>query len=181
MATTPKTTTTKRRSTKAQTKPRTTTTKRRNTKAQTKPRINTTTRSDSAQVKEGVTKASNGAAAILRQGAERALDVPVGAALTVRDRVEEVVEPWTSATAREKELKSLRTQVTREFNRFERRGGQARRKAVSRVRSTRRQVEREVKSRRREVERQVKQNRNQLETQLRKASTTVQQRVGTAS
>ena len=166
MATTPKTTTKKRRSTRAQTKP--------------KPRT-TTTRSDSAQVKEGVTKASNGAAAILRQGAERALDVPVGAALTVRDRVEEVVEPWTTNTARERELKSLRTQVTREFNRFERRGGQARRKAVSRVRSTRRQVEREVKSRRREVERQVKQNRNRLETQLRKASTTVQQRVGTAS
>ena len=164
MATTAKSTTTKRRSTKAQTKPRT-----------------TATRSDSAQVKEGVTKASNGAAAILRQGAERALDVPVGAALTVRDRVEEVVEPWTSATAREKELKSLRTQVTREFNRFERRGGQARRKAVSRVRSTRRQVEREVKSRRREVEQQVKQNRNRLETQIRKASTAVQERVGTAS
>ena len=99
----------------------------------------------------------------------------------MRDRVEEVVEPWTSPTAREKELKSLRTQVTREFNRFERRGGQARRKAVSRVRSTRKQVEREVKSRRREVETQVKQNRNRLETQIRKASTAVQQRVGTAS
>ncbi len=164
MATTAKNTTSKRRTTKAQTKPRT-----------------TATRSDSAQVKEGVTKASNGAAAIVRQGAERALDVPVGAALTVRDRVEEVVEPWTSPTAREKELKSLRTQVTREFNRFERRGGQARRKAVSRVRSTRKQVEREVKSRRREVRTQVKQNRNRLETQIRKASTAVQQRVGTAS
>jgi len=166
MATTAKNTTTKRRATKAQTKPKTTKTSARTT----------ATRSDTAQVKEGVTKASNGAAAIVRQGAERALDVPVGAALTVRDRVEEVVEPWTSATAREKELKSLRTQVTREFNKFERRGGQARRKAVSRVRTTRKQVEREVKSRRREAEKQVKQNRNRLETQIRKASTAVQDR-----
>ena len=138
-------------------------------------------RNEASQVREGVTKARNGAVAIVRQSAERALDVPVGAALTARDRVGETVESLSTSAQREKELKSLRTQVTREFNRFERRGGQARRKAVSRVRSTRRQVEREVKSRRREVERQVKQNRNQFETQLRKASTTVQQRVGTAS
>lgn len=181
MATTAKNSTTKRR----------TNTRTKTTKAQTKPRT-TATRSDSAQVKEGVTKASNGAAAIVRQGAERALDVPVGAALTVRDRVEDVVEPWTTASAREKELKSLRTQVTRELNKFERRGGQARRKAVSRVRTTRKQVEREVKARRREVEKQVKQSRTRLETtvkqnrvkaesQLKKAGTAVQDRVGTAS
>lgn len=146
----------------------------------TKPKT-TTTRSDTAQVKEGVTKATNGAAAIVRQRAERALDVPVGAALTARDRVEEVVEPWTSATAREKELKSLRTQVTRELNKFERRGGQARRKAVSRVQSTRKQVEREVTTRRREVEKQVKQNRTRVEDRLKQATTAVQDRVGSAS
>lgn len=150
------------------------------TKSTTKPKT-TTTRSDTAQVKEGVTKASNGAVAIVRQRAERALDVPVGAALTARDRVEEVVEPWTSTTAREKELKSLRTQVTRELNKFERRGGQARRKAVSRVQSTRKQVEREVTTRRREVEKQVKQNRTRVEDRLKKATTAVQDRVGSAS
>ena len=67
----------------------------------------------------------------------------VGAALTVRDRVSDVVEPWTTTTGRDKELKSLRTQVTRELNKFERRGGQARRKANQRVRSTRTKLERE--------------------------------------
>ena len=70
-----------------------------------------------------MTKARNGAVAIVRQGAERAVDLPVGAALTIRDRVEEAIEPWTTESTRERELKSLRTQVTRELNKFERRGG----------------------------------------------------------
>src|SRR5688572_27772202 len=90
----------------------------------------------------------NRAVSYVVQTAERSVDVPVGVALTVRDRVTEVVEPWTTSTAREKELKSLRTQVTRELNKFERRGGQARRKATQRVRQTRNRLEREVKQRR---------------------------------
>ena len=32
----------------------------------------------------------------VRQTAERSVDVPVGAVLTVADRVNEVVEPWTT-------------------------------------------------------------------------------------
>nr|MDQ3571667.1 hypothetical protein [Actinomycetota bacterium] len=65
------------------------------------------------------------AVAYVRQTAERAVDVPVGAALTVVDNV----RPLTAAEAREKELKQFRTQVSRELNKLERRGGQARRKA----------------------------------------------------
>jgi hypothetical protein len=99
---------------------------------------------------------------VVRQGAERAVDVPVGAALLARDRVTDVVEPWTNNTGREKELKSHRTQVNRELNKFERRGGQARRKATQRVRSTRNRIERELKSRRRNAERTVKQNRTKV-------------------
>jgi ElaB/YqjD/DUF883 family membrane-anchored ribosome-binding protein len=148
----------------------------------------TTSRSDTAQVKEGVTKARSGAVSIALSAAERAIDVPIGAALTIRDRVEDVVEPWTSETTRDRELKSLRTQVTRELNKFERRGGQARRKTTQRVRSTRTRVEREVKSRRREVEKvvktnrrevekAVKQNRTKAEQQLKKARTVVTERV----
>lgn len=129
----------------------------------TKPKTTThATRSDAAQVREGVTKTRHGAVNIVRQGAERALDVPVGAALTARDRVSDTVEPWTSTATRERELKSLRTQVGRELNRFERRGGQARRKTSQRVRTTRNRVERELKSRRREIERAVKQNRTKV-------------------
>jgi hypothetical protein len=137
----------------------------------------TASRTDASQVREGVTKARHGAVAIVRQGAERAVDLPVGAALTLRDRVEDAIDPWTTESTRERELKSLRTQVTRELNRFERRGGQARRKATQRARSTRNRVEREVKSRRREVEKTVRQNRIKAETQLKKARTAVQERV----
>jgi hypothetical protein len=134
-------------------------------------------RSETSQVREGVTKARNGAVAIVRESAERALDLPVGAALTLRDRVEDALEPWTTESTRERELKSLRTQVTRELNRFERRGGQARRKATQRARSTRNRVQREVKARRRDVEKTVRQNRGKAETQLKKARTVVQDRV----
>lgn len=104
----------------------------------------------------------------VRETAERSVDIPVGAALTVRDRVEEAVEPWTQSTTRERELKSLRTQVTRELNRFERRGGQARRKATMRVRQSRTRIERELKQRRRTVERSVKQNRARVERTLKR-------------
>jgi hypothetical protein len=132
------------------------------------PKTTTSTpRSDSSQVREGVSKARNGAVSIVLQSAERAVDLPVGVALVVRDRVEEAIEPWTSSTAREKELKSLRTQVTRELNKFERRGGQARRKATSRVRSTRTRVERDLKARRREVEKAVKENRTKVENAVK--------------
>lgn len=123
-----------------------------NSKGAARPRTATT----------AVTEPESGPVQVVRQGAERAVDVPVGAALLARERVTDVVEPWTSSTGREKELKSLRSQVRRELNKFERRGGQARRKATQRVRSTRTRVERELKSRRREVERNVKQNRTRV-------------------
>ena len=126
-------------------------------------------RSDARQIREGVTKARNGAVSYVRQTAERSVDVPVGVALTVRDRVNEAVEPWTQTETRDRELKTLRTQVTRELNSYERRGGQARRKATSRARQTRNRVEREIRQRRRSIERQVKQNRRKAEQQLKKA------------
>jgi hypothetical protein len=70
-------------------------------------------------------RGAEGAAAYVRQTAERSVDVPVGAVLTVADRVNEIVEPWSSRPRAERELKSLRSQVTREFNRIERRGTSA--------------------------------------------------------
>ena len=138
-------------------------------------------RSDARQIREGVTKARNGAVSYVRQTAERGVDVPVGVALTVRDRVNEAVEPWTQTETRERELKTLRSQVTRELNRYERRGGQARRKASSRARQTRNRVEREIRQRRRSIERQVKQNRRKAEQQLKKAQSAVSERVGTTA
>lgn len=136
-------------------------------------------RSDSAKVREGLTKARNGSAAYARQTAERSVDVPVGVALTVADRVNEIVEPFTARQTAERELKGIRTRVERELNRFERRGASARRKARTRVRQTRNRVERGLKQRRRNVETTVKQNRAKAEDGLKRAQTTVTDRVST--
>jgi ElaB/YqjD/DUF883 family membrane-anchored ribosome-binding protein len=119
----------------------------------------------------------DGAVAYARQTAERAVDVPVGAALTVAENVSETVKPWTEQAGREKELKQLRTQVTRELNKLERRGGQARRKATTRARGTRNRIEREVKQRRNRVERTVKQNRTKAERELKSRRTQVEKAV----
>lgn len=136
-----------------------------------------TKRTGSAQVREGITKARNGAATYVRQGTERAVDVPVGAALVAADRVNAIVDPWTDNETRDRELKSIRQRVERELNKFERRGGTARRRASQRVRKTRNRVERELKQRRQKVEASVKENRTKAEGQLKKARTTVSDRV----
>jgi hypothetical protein len=136
-------------------------------------------RADGATVREGFTKARNGSAAYARQTAERSVDVPVGVALTVVDRVNEIVEPFTARQTAERELRSIRTRVERELNRFERRGASARRKTRTRVRRTRNRVERELKQRRRKVQTTVKQNRAKAEDGLKRAQTVVQERVST--
>jgi hypothetical protein len=148
----------------------------------------TTKRTGSAQVREGITKARNGAATYVRQGTERAVDVPVGVALVAADRVNAIVEPWTAPETRDEELRSIRQRVERELNKFERRGGTARRRASQRVRKTRNRVERELKQRRTSVESSVKENREKAETalkenrvkaeeQLKKARATFEERV----
>jgi hypothetical protein len=139
------------------------------------------------------------AVAYVRQTAERAVDVPVGAALVLA----ESVKPLTDETTRERELRTLRTQLNRELNKFERRGGQARRKLRTRARTQRARVERELRQRRNRLERTVKQNRTKAERTvkqnrtklekvvrenrvraekaLRDAQSTVTERVGTLS
>jgi hypothetical protein len=129
----------------------------------------------SSKTTKSTDQAANDPVTVVRQTAERAVDLPVGAALTVRERINEAVEPWTKSETRSQELKGLRTQVTRELNRFERRGGQARRKATQRARRTRSRVEREVIQRRRAIEKGVRQNRSKVERRLKKAQTVVQE------
>jgi hypothetical protein len=148
------------------------------TASQTK-KTTTARRSETAKIREGVTKARNGSVTYARETAERSVDVPVGAVLTVADRVTEIVEPFTARETANRELKSLRTRVERELNRFERRGTSARRKARTRARQTRNRVERELKQRRRRVETTVKQNRGKAEDGLKRAQTAVQERVST--
>ncbi len=141
----------------------------------TKKTTQTSTQSSTAATKDE--RSIDTAVSYVRQTAERAVDVPVGAALTVAENVSETVKPWAEPTGREKELKQLRTQVSRELNKLERRGGQARRKATTRARSTRNRIERELKQRRNRVERTVKQNRTKAERELKTRRTQVEKTV----
>ncbi len=101
--------------------------------------------------------------------AETAVDLPVGAVLTVTERVGDLVEPFTGRGAAEKQLKSYRTELRRRVKRTERRGSSARKKATTEARKTRNRVEREARKRQRTVETTVKRNRDELEERVRKA------------
>jgi hypothetical protein len=143
------------------------------------PRRAPSDRSDSATVREGFTKVRSGGASYARHTAERTVDVPVGAALTVADRVTDIVEPFTARQSANRELKAIRTRVERELNRLERRGASARRKTRTRVRRTRGRVERDLTRRRRRVEATVKRNRTHAENRVKRAQTAVSDRVST--
>jgi hypothetical protein len=104
-----------------------------------------------------------------RSVAETAVDLPVGAVLSVTDRVSELVEPFTGRSAAEKQLKSYRTELRRRVKRTERRGSTARKRATTEARKTRNRVEREARKRQRTVETTLKRNRNELEQRVRKA------------
>jgi chromosome segregation ATPase len=106
-----------------------------------------------------------------------AVDLQVGAALTAADRVRELVKPWRQRQTAGRELKSLRSQVTREVNKAERRGGTARRRLTRRARRTRNRVERRVSQQRRSVETTVERNRRKAEQRLKTARTQFGERV----
>ena len=77
--------------------------------------------------------------------AERAVLIPVGAALMARDRVVSTVSDTLSTYS-----SSAKTQA--QLRRFERRGATARNRLEREVRKTRVRVERELRERRREIE-----------------------------
>jgi hypothetical protein len=108
---------------------------------------------------------------------ESAVDFPVGIVLSMSDTLGDIVDPWTSRTKAEKELKSFRRQIEKAAKRTEKRGTTARKRATTEARKTRKRVEREarkrqhavtstatstIKSSRTEVERRVKQVSDQL-------------------
>lgn len=105
----------------------------------------------------------------VQAAAESAVDFPVGAALNVRDGIVDLVEPWTSRGAAEKQLKAYRTQVRKTLKRTERRGTSARRKAATEARKTRTRVEREARRRQRSVESSLKRSRTEVEQRVRSA------------
>src|SRR5215213_3484805 len=151
----------------------------RTTQRKGAPRTTQTSRTDAQKIREGLTKVRNGSVSYARQTAERSVDVPVGVVLTVADRVNDAVEPFTKRETAQRELKSFRAQVERELNKLERRGATSRRKARTRARQTRNRFQRGLKQRRRRFETTVKQNRNKAEDSLKRAQTVVQERVST--
>ncbi|MBA2523885.1 MAG: hypothetical protein H0V25_11240 [Solirubrobacterales bacterium] len=122
------------------------------------------------QAKGGV----NAAAEYVRQAAETALDVPVGAALTAVERVSDVNVRLNTAHKREVEIRRVRNQLRRELNKVERRGGTARRRALQQAKQTRNRVEREVRQRRKATETTLRRNRTEAEKRVREVGERVQ-------
>jgi hypothetical protein len=137
-----------------------TTTQAKRTKAGAKPTAKSTGRTAKAAAPEK---------SQLQSVAETAVDFPVGAVLSVADRVSELVEPWTDRSGAEKQVKAYRTRFQRTLKRTERRGAGARRKAKAEAKKTRTRVEREARRRRRTVETTLKRNRDEAEQRVRKA------------
>jgi prefoldin subunit 5 len=88
--------------------------------------------------------------------AEKAVLIPVGAALAARESVlataDELATKYGSRTAAEQQLKAFRKDVERDLKKYERRGNTARNKVEREVKKTRTRVERELRNRRKAVE-----------------------------
>ncbi len=92
--------------------------------------------------------------------AERAVLVPMGASLLVRDNLVSTVKGFATKYR-------TRTSLERELRRYERRGATARNRFERQVRRTRTKFERELRQRRSRVERTVRQNRRRFEREVR--------------
>jgi hypothetical protein len=102
--------------------------------------------------------------------AERAVLIPVGAALVARDAVVEVVTPYTeSRESAERELNKLGKSVFTNLRKYERRGTTARNRTLREVKRTRTRFERVLRQRRTKTVRTVKQNRRDFEKQVQTA------------
>lgn len=93
------------------------------------------------------------------QLAERAVLLPVGAALEARDVVVDTATDLVSSYG-------SRAKVERKIKKFERRGGTARNQLEREVKRTRTRVERELRQRRNRVERTLNRNRTRVEREV---------------
>jgi hypothetical protein len=105
-------------------------------------------------------------AGVVGNYAERALLIPVGVALTARDKVVSGVSDTISTY-------STTTKAQAQLRRFERRGATARNRLEREVRKARVRVERELRQRRREIEKTV----SELEGNGSELASRVQERV----
>jgi hypothetical protein len=108
---------------------------------------------------------------VVQAQAERALLIPVGAALEARDAVIDVTKPYVDGReSAEKEFKGLQKRVGTSLRKFERRGSTARNRAVREVKRTRTRVERELRQRRNKAVRTVKRNGRGVEKQVKRVA-----------
>ena len=105
---------------------------------------------------------------------ERAVLVPVGASLLVRDNLVSTVKGFATKY-------STRAGFERELKRYERRGTTARNRFERQVRKTRTRFERELRQRRTRVERTVKQNRRRFEREVRSVRRDLEKQSGQLS
>jgi len=92
--------------------------------------------------------------------AERAVLIPVGAALVARDNLLETV---TEVAKPYRQRETAQAQLERDIKRFERRGTTARNRVERELKKARTRVERELRQRRTRVQRTVKQNRTRVQ------------------
>jgi hypothetical protein len=105
----------------------------------------------------------------VQEYAERAVLIPVGAALVARDNVIATVEELRTSLATrekaEKELAAQRKRIESDLKRFERRGRTERNRIERRVKKARTRVERELRQRRTRVEREIRSTRKDFGAQ----------------
>ena len=102
-----------------------------------------------------------------QQLAERAVLIPVGAALEARDRVADTVGGLVTTTR-------SRTALEKQLKRFERRGGSARTQLEREVRRTRTRLERQTRTARRGFDRQRDQVGKNLDLNVEALTTRVE-------
>ncbi len=114
----------------------------------------TTRRRTAAARKAAATRAENSKTPVdrVQEYAEKAILVPVGAALIARDNVVSTVEDLRSSY-------STTEKAQRELRRFERRGTTARNRVERQLKRTRTRAERQLRQRRNRVERVLNQSR----------------------
>ncbi len=161
-------------------------TKNNGSKAKTQAKRATTEAKKSAAKTASASKRAATKAAVAEKNqvqtvVESAVDFPVGAVLTVSDRLTDLVEPWTDRSKAERQIKSYRSNLRKSLKRTERRGSTARRRAITEARKTRNQVEREARRRQRTVESTLKRNRNEVEQRVRRVIEVPTDLVGTVT
>ncbi|HRV59794.1 MAG TPA: hypothetical protein P5138_04140, partial [Solirubrobacterales bacterium] len=98
--------------------------------------------------------------------ARKGVDVPVGAALNLADRVSEVIEDWSDQASAEKKVKGYRADLTKTVKRAERRGTTTRRKATTQAKKRRNSLEKTVRKQRKSFEKTVKTTNKDVNKQI---------------